>query len=151
MDRCDEEHLNNNIEHLRSVVDRRNSADRKTISHSASTSPMDSLELNINSFNISRPWLNKDWRIKKQNAKPPEKMIGHNLTENDSTFSNVPSANMQRKNSTTFKSNKSTSCRSGSKRRTIYGGTTFASTFSVFLIKCLIVATAYDDKFVNKL
>lgn len=151
MDKCDEEHLNNNIEHLRSVADRRNTTGRKTISHSASTSPMDSLGLNIKSFNISRPWLNKNWRIQKQNAKPPEEMIGHNLTENSSTFSIVPTANMQRKNSTTFKSTKSSSCSSGSKRRTIYGGTTFASTFSVFLIKCLIVATAYDDKFVNKL
>ena len=151
MGKCDEEHLNNNIEHLRSVVDHRNTADRKTISHSASTSPMDSLELNIKSFNISRPWLNKDWRTQKQNAQPPEEMIGHNLTENKSNFSNLATANMQRKSSMTFKSTKSTSCSSGSKRRTIYGGTTFASTFSVFLIKCLIVATAYDDKFVNKL
>jgi hypothetical protein len=151
MDKCDEEHLINNIEHVRSVVDRRTTADRTTLRHSASTSPMDSLGLNIKSFNISRPWLNKDWRIQKQNAKPPEEMNGHNLIENNSTFSNVPTAKMQRKNSTTFKSTKSTSCSSGSKRRTIYGGTTFASTFSVFLIKCLIVATAYDDKFVNKL
>merc|ERR1711963_1061187 len=55
---------------------------------------------------------------------------------------------------TSLKSNSKkskTSCSTGTKRRTIYGGGTLASTFSVFLIKCLIVATAYDDKFVNKL
>lgn len=152
MDKCkSEKRLKHDVEHLPYVVvDPCDTAEhQETIRDSASLNLMNTLGVNVKPFGLSsRPWLNKNWRWQKR-TKPPES------TSNkfqDITFNNSTSSIMMRSpNSLTPpNSKKINSCSTGSKRRTIYGGT-LASTFSVFLIKCLIVATAYDDKFVNKL
>ena len=117
---------------------------------SASLSVMNTLRINPSGL-LSTAWLsNKAWRWQKHTKKPPEE----NITSNKShTFLDSTDHSIIRMRSPTNSLNptsKKNSTTTGSKRRTIYGGT-LASTFSVFLIKCLIVATAYDDKFVNKL
>jgi len=146
MDKCDEECLSYNIEHLGSAEDQYNTADHQTIDYSASVGLMNSLGINIKPFDISRPWLNKNWRRQKH-TKPPEKRSFEVNQQSNSTRTEM---HYESSLKTSTKKSK-TSCSTGTKRRTIYGGGTLASTFSVFLIKCLIVATAYDDKFVNKL
>ena len=151
MDKCEEECLSYNIEHLGSAEeDQHNTADHQTIDYSASVSLMNSLGINIKPFDISRPWLNKNCRRQKH-TKPPEKRA-FEVNQQSNSESNSTRTEMHYQTSLKSNSKKSkTSCSTGTKRRTIYGGGTLASTFSVFLIKCLIVATAYDDKFVNKL
>ena len=148
MDQCDEKCLRHDIEHLGSTADQHNSAENqeKTIEYSPSVNVMNSLGINIKPFDISRPWLNKNWRRQKH-TKPPEKRSFEVNQQSNSTRTEM---NYESSLKTSTKKSK-TSCSTGTKRRTIYGGGTLASTFSVFLIKCLIVATAYDDKFVNKL
>ena len=146
MDKCEEKCLSHDIEHLGSAVDQCNTADQQTIDYSASVGLMNSLGINIKPFDISRPWLNKNCRRQKH-TKPPEKRSFEVNQQSNSTRTEMHYQTSLKSNSKKSK----TSCSTGTKRRTIYGGGTFASTFSVFLIKCLIVATAYDDKFVNKL
>ena len=137
MDKCDEKCLRHDIEHLGSTAENQ----QQTIEYSASVNVMNSLGINTKPLDISRPWINKNWRWQKH-IKPPENKKQENTSTNSTSKMHFQSSLKQSK--------KSITCSSGSKRRTIYGGT-LASTFSVFLIKCLIVATAYDDKFVNKL
>ena len=146
MDKCDEECLSHNIEHLGPAEDQYNTADHQTIDYSASVGLMNSLGINIKPFDISRPWLNKNGRRQKH-TKPPEKRSFEVNRQSNSTRTKMHCENSLK---ASYKKSK-TSCNTGTKRRTIYGGGSLASTFSVFLIKCLIVATAYDDKFVNKL
>ena len=151
MDKCNEKRLKHDIEHLSSVVNPCDTADQETITDSASLNLMNTLGINVKPFGLSSSsWLNKNWRWQKR-TKPPEKSTTNKFKE--STFNDTTrttSIMMRSPNPLKPNSKKINSCSTGSKRRTIYGGT-LASTFSVFLIKCLIVATAYDDKFVNKL
>ena len=144
MDKCDEKCLRHDIEHLGSTEDSAENQ-QQTIEYSASLNVMNALGINIKPLDISRPCLNKNWRWQKH-IKPPENSC-NKKQENTSTNS---TSKMHYRSSLNRNTKKSITCSSGSKRQTIYGGT-LASTFSVFLIKCLIVATAYDDKFVNKL
>ena len=153
MDKCNEKRLKHDIEHLSSVVDPRVTASQETIRDSASLNLMNTLGINMKPFGLSKcPWLNKNWGWQKHTKKPPEESTStkcQEITFNDSTATTTTRIIMTRSpnslNPNSKKINKSTT-----KRRTIYGGS-LATTFSVFLIKCLIVATAYDDKFVNKL
>lgn len=139
MDKCDDEKcLRHDIEHLGSSTTE-NQQEQQTLEYSASppVNVMNSLGININPLDISRPWLNKK-RWQKHKVPPEEEETSTNSTSKMHYQSSL---------------NTKKSISSGSKRRTIYkaSGLPLASTFSVFLIKCLIVATAYDDKFVNKL
>ena len=152
MDKCSEKRLSLDIEHLSSSEDPCNTAavadqQQQTIDDSTSVNLTSSLRSNIKPFDISRPWLNKNWRWQKH-IKPPEN--GRNEMQENSFINSTAKMQQYQEGSLKLSSKRYISCSSGSKRRTIYGGS-LASTFSVFLIKCLIVATAYDDKFVNKL
>ena len=93
-----------------------------------------------------------DMRWQKKHLKPPEKDNTSLVEEQRKSSALSISSKMHHSNNNHKNKDNSTTRTSGLKRRTIYGGCgTIASTFSVFLIKCLIIATAYDDKFVNKL
>ena len=118
------------------------SAGQKTIDN-LETKRLNILEIEMNDERLFHPGLQR--RRWQTHTKPPE--LGNfqldGLTTSTPTTRSPNSSNSCSKRMTT-------SCNTGLKRRTIYGGT-LASTVSVFLIKCLILATAYDDKFVNKL
>ena len=141
-----ETRLKHDIEHLSSVDDICLSTGKETISDYSSWNLINSLGTNLKHFGLFSSWFNKTCRW--QRLTEPPKNSNNKLQK--TTLHNPTSIAMSTKNPIKPHSKTFNSCSIGSKRRTIYGGT-LASTFSVFLIQCLIVATAYDDKFVNKL
>ena len=142
MNNCNNKNVTKDIGRLNNKECSNSSADQKTTDN-LKIKRLNILEIEMNDERLFHP--NPQRRRWQKHIKPPE--IGN--FQSDGLNNSTPI--MRSPNSSNSCSKRITSsCNTGLKRRTIYGGT-LASTVSVFLIKCLILATAYDDKFVNKL